>query len=390
MCRRITWNETGYNRPVTGAFRHPHFVSLLLLCFLGLGMQSSTQHAARYDETFNIVSGVALWETGLRPIRQPNPAFVLKWISAPLLVVSGIAPFDPVAYGKEPRSYAYRYIYQNTIPADTLLTLSRLASLLLGLFLGILIWKWACQMMDTTAGLFSLGLYVFSPTLLGHAPMAGADMGGALFSTATLYFLWRLERNPRRAFAFCTGFLLGIALASKYTNLLLCPLVAVCLLRQRLRSELILLLVGSAFLGLFLGCWPVRLTEWAQTGFHVSRHLNSGHTSFLMGSISHQGWWHYFPIAFLIKTPIPVLLLTVGGGWIAWKKRTAPWQEALFFLMLPSGLWMLLGIFSKTQVGIRHLLPLYPLLCLWGGLTASSVWNEGRTRGKALLFFLGM
>jgi hypothetical protein len=40
-------------------------------------------------------------------------------------------------------------------------------------------------------------------------------------------------------------------------------------------------------------------------------------------------------------------------------------------------------------VGIRHLLPVYPLLCVWGGLAAARIWESGRRglRAAALLLF---
>jgi hypothetical protein len=41
----------------------------------------------------------------------------------------------------------------------------------------------------------------------------------------------------------------------------------------------------------------------------LQQHYDEGHPTFLMGMNSTRGWWYYFLIAFLIKTPLPTLIL---------------------------------------------------------------------------------
>src|SRR5215831_16919367 len=41
---------------------------------------------------------------------------------------------------------------------------------------------------------------------------------------------------------------------------------------------------------------------------HVLKHNADGHHAYLLGQFGRHGWWHYFPIAFLVKTPTAVLI----------------------------------------------------------------------------------
>ncbi|MCS7179705.1 MAG: hypothetical protein N0A03_10675, partial [Anaerolineae bacterium] len=65
-------------------------------------------------------------------------------------------------------------------------------------------------------------------------------------------------------------------------------------------------------------------TLWSLYGFEVRpypfathlllwqmlrKHAAEGHMAFLMGRVEHHGWWYYYPLAFLLKTPLPTLLL---------------------------------------------------------------------------------
>ena len=43
-------------------------------------------------------------------------------------------------------------------------------------------------------------------------------------------------------------------------------------------------------------------------------HGSTGHPTFLLGTPSNRGWWYYFPVALAVKTPIPLLLLSIVGA----------------------------------------------------------------------------
>jgi hypothetical protein len=62
--------------------------------------------------------------------------------------------------------------------------------------------------------------------------------------------------------------------------------------------------------GLF-GGMPLPAASHIERWLRLQANLAYGREAFLLGQNSMHGWWFYFPVAFLIKTPLPLLLL--GG-----------------------------------------------------------------------------
>lgn len=362
----------------------------LALCFALLAFRSGARESATYDEPFNIVSGWAFRQTGRRPPDQGNPPLMLRWLAAPLPVAGGLRPFDEAVYRAGPRTYGFNFIYSNTAAPDWLLNRSRAANIFLGVLLALLAGAWAGRLGGAAAGLFSLAAFAFMPPLLAHSHLATCDIGNALLCTAAVYLLWRGARAPGRKAALAAGLLFGLALAGKYTAGVLAPL---CLLYLYFwggpRLKWYALWGGGAALGLCLGCYPVTPLEWLRTGAAVFRELDSGHLTYLLGKVDTGGSWYYFLLAFLLKTPLPAQLLALAGFRGFDPRRPGADRERFLYLLVPAGAWLLLGSASSTQIGLRHILPVYPLLCVWSGLAAAGLWGRGgaRRRGAVCLLY---
>ena len=94
---------------------------------------------------------------------------------------------------------------------------------------------------------------------------------------------------------------------------------------------------------------------------------DEGHAAFLMGEYSGHGWWYYFLVAFLIKTPIPVLYLLLGS--LLFLARYKNKAITVIFLILPVILLFFVSTRQHINIGLRHILPIYPLIyVLIGGL----------------------
>ena len=77
-----------------------------------------------------------------------------------------------------------------------------------------------------------------------------------------------------------------------------------------------------------------------------------------MGNHSTDGWWLYFPIAFLLKTPIPLIIFVlISGLFLSFRK-----EKAEYFLLVPIGVILISALFSHINIGLRHILPIYPFL----------------------------
>ena len=89
---------------------------------------------------------------------------------------------------------------------------------------------------------------------------------------------------------------------------------------------------------------------------------------YLMGQFRAEGWWYYFLVAYAVKTPIPMLLLIPLAVW-HWRRHGGGWFNEVF-LLLPAVTLFVLVSATAYQVGVRYLLPIYPLLFIFVSRTA--------------------
>jgi len=119
------------------------------------------------------------------------------------------------------------------------------------------------------------------------------------------------------------------------------------------------------------------LRAYAQyfTGLFMVLHRGSfGHTTYFMGEISNLGWKHYFPVVYAIKVPLAFHVLTVISLlYAAWLIKKPFWQNALsrsvgwiknhfaeFSMLLFMGIYWASSLYSNLNIGVRHLLPVFP------------------------------
>jgi hypothetical protein len=91
--------------------------------------------------------------------------------------------------------------------------------------------------------------------------------------------------------------------------------------------------------------------------------------SFLLGEYSKIGFHRYFFYAFLLKTPLPAMLLIMTSLILALARRPAE-NRSLPFLIAAAGLYFAVAVSSHLNIGQRHLLPIYPFLYVLAGSLA--------------------
>jgi hypothetical protein len=109
----------------------------------------------------------------------------------------------------------------------------------------------------------------------------------------------------------------------------------------------------------------------------VKAHNDSGHLSYLLGQVRTNGWWYFYLVALAVKTPIPLLLAgTAGLVWLAF----SGWRRADSWALAPCVLFLtVLGFastFSRINIGIRHVLILYPFLAFGGAYLLQRAWQR--------------
>ena len=99
-------------------------------------------------------------------------------------------------------------------------------------------------------------------------------------------------------------------------------------------------------------------------------HSAQGHTAYLNGVISDTGWWHYFLYAYLVKTP-PGILIVIGLSFLALLLGVRRTLKDELFLCVPIAMTIGITCIWNVNIGLRHLLPIYPFLYIFAGRVAS-------------------
>jgi len=94
-------------------------------------------------------------------------------------------------------------------------------------------------------------------------------------------------------------------------------------------------------------------------------HSQIGHLAYLFGEVSQKGWLHYYLIAFLLKTPIPLLLLFLFGIF----SKNIKFEDK-FILLLPILTILLSYSISRVDLGVRLILPIYPFVFITSALAS--------------------
>lgn len=400
----------------------------LLVWIVVLTTCAQLQTSPTFDEQNHVTRGIAILRTGDYGFCYHHPP--LANILEALPVAWGRHGFSTASAAwqnrQNPREIwpaAFATIWApNPAAGIRIIQLARVPVLLFTLALALVVFLWARELFGPWGGVLSLGLFALDPSVLAHSGLATTDMAAACTIVLALYLLRRHLFAPSRARLAFAGVSLGLALTAKFSTLILLPLIALLLLAFVWRApglpgslparwaalspgRRLLRAVGTGLLILLIGC----VTLWAIYGFHVEalgskagqpfrarasfterlpipafqylRGIKAVKTeakdkpAYLFGHLdtSGKGWWYYFPVTVATKTPLPELLLILGMLGLLTvprlRARLAPRRE-LLFLLLPVLIYALaamgaLGI--SWNMGIRHLLPVYPFLLILAG-----------------------
>lgn len=370
------------------------FIAVLSFCiFFALAVDTAYQKSPTNDEPMHLTRSITLlqtgdfrlqfehtplghWLLGIFIWKQPDVQSLFHWSSGDRLKI------------------AHELIWESDQNVDQLIWLGRFPLILTGVLLGAFMARWAAQWQGYPAMIVTMILFSVSPNLLASATLATTDLVTATTFFVTSYALWRFRQRPTRWRWVVTAVTTGLALASKLTSVLLIPYVMFFSYRSWQREKPIWQLL-LRYLGLFIIAggvlwsfylfeigtstffpWPLPApTYWKSLG-EVLAHVEAGHKYFFLGNVSIEGNWFYFPVVFLIKTPLMEMFLS-GVAFIVLlqKKNKSQWETAAF-LLFPSLLLLAISITSKLNLGYRHILPIVPPLLTLAGVSISFFYTR--------------
>jgi hypothetical protein len=131
---------------------------------------------------------------------------------------------------------------------------------------------------------------------------------------------------------------------------------------------------------------PEAFWDFAEGIVALKAHNDTGHLSFLLGHVKAGGWWYFYLVELAVKTPLPLLVAGLIGLWLlardGWRERN-PWRVAppvLFLTILAFA-----SFFSRINIGIRHVLILYPFMALGGAYALGRLWSAHASRARSIV-----
>jgi 4-amino-4-deoxy-L-arabinose transferase-like glycosyltransferase len=384
-----------------------------------------------WDEPEHLAAGVELLDRGIYEYDTEHPPLGRVFMAlGPYL--AGARSFDTP--GPEGTREGLDILYSGT-HYERYLTLARLGMLP---FLGVLLfvtWMWGRALFASQGtALLTVLLLASVPPILGNGALASLDVAAAATMLLAFYALQRWIVSATHKDALWFGLAAGVAVATKFSAVpflgLALPVLALVRLglsRNRAAEDARVVssprtwLAGLA-IAVVAGVLPILLVygpradtpagvahrfDWAvayllqERGFDhqlgvllqhlwlprpfkdlvngivaVKAHNDTGHLSFLLGQTSRTGWWYFYLVALAVKTPLPLLVAGVVG--LAGLARQGVRQRELWPLapaVLVVTILVFASAFSRINIGIRHVLIVYPFLALGAAWVVARAWD---------------
>ena len=397
-----------------------------------------------WDEPEHIAVGLALIDHNEYLYDDQHPPLARLAAAIGPHLAGARAPPDVAMNGEEA---GRQVLYHSSASYDRLLTLARLGMLPFLVVLIFALWHWMWRYHGAAMAWLASAFLVSTPVLLGHAGVVALDVPVTALCTLSFYALLRWLETPSLGRAALLGLAVGLAVSTKLSALPfigvagLALLAAHVLCRNRadprpplrlrvggagLASLVALLTVISVYgphliylttpdfapnraLDALVGQsgWlhdagyrlaarmpvPLGVQEVPLNILGVEWHNSHGHHAFLLGQTDLMGWWYFYPVALAVKTPLPLLLLGLAGLTLlalrGWRERSVPLLAApLCFTVI----LVFCCSYSHINIGVRHVLVLYPLLAIGAAAATLALWAKwqgraARTAVAALLLW---
>ena len=341
------------------------------------------------------------------PVAKMLAGFALHSLSLPP------APAN-VPMGARFTEYGHAFLFQNSVAPDAIAAAARAPFVCVLALLLLMVFAGAAVRYGPAAALFALSLVALDPNFVAHAGVVHTDMAAALGFLAAVLAAEAARRRPTALRFAVASLALGLALATKFSAILLLPILLLQSLiaaRREARPARAAGLAILRFAGISAGALLVvlaiyapltarmdpeeqrlvihemvagrgapRLSAGIESLVHFSRPLAhylgglasvirqsavGGGVNYLFGRTSVHGFPTYFFVAFAVKSTIAFLAVTVVVL-LAFARRPRIFAEEGRLFLLPVAVLFLSSIGSAYNIGIRHMLPVYPFLALCG------------------------
>lgn len=398
-----------------------------------------------YDEPANMAASYDYVYRNDFRIYPDNPPFVKILAGLALFPIKNQIKFnasDP-SY-KDPgmfNLYAFGtdFLYKSGNDARKIIFLTRLPNIIFTIALGIILYLFAKSLFGANSALFALTLYAFDPNLRGHGHILAFDIPLSFFITGSLYIFYKYYKsalvfrstNYKLMFAVSVFFTLGFL--TKFTFIFFAFFFSSGLILLGYKNKKFGLKRSAVFIVCvfsvpFLLLWlfaattgynsnkfnynevPIIKTanktlahstvwnlmkilpvpNYYKTGMMVMEtHNIVSQPAYLLGEVREKNdWFFYFPISFMLKTPIPTIVFILLSFIVVLKKLLSGKK-----LLLRNHLHFIFGglfffsmmLFSHINNVYRYLFPSL-ILFLLGSSQLAIILDFKKLKTKVFLF----
>lgn len=407
--------------PARSAWLLSAVLGLLSLAWLAVaGARLADRLSVTVDEPTHVSAGLSSWRNGDYRQSTGNLFFTQKWAAWPLYS-RGLNPPD-VALQRElqwnPILIGEVLLFSGTSDPRTILSPARRMTLALCLLSGVLVWAWAAWLGGPLAGALAALLYATCPVVLANGVLVTTDTGAAFWYLAALIGYAWLLRSPGALPAALTGFCAAMMLLSKFSIVALMSGAALLLgwnLWRRRGEHRRLSLAGwhaGACAVAWITLWSFFGWEFRPGGFtylaldpatgmeYFVGFLSRWHAlpepylrevvtfqdmikpraAYLFGQFRTGGFWYYFPVAFLAKSTLAMLAALGAGLFVRHSIPSAVERRSPAISALVAGAlgYAIVALCSPLNIGVRHILPLFLLAAVAGGVALALLARSSR------------
>lgn len=407
------------------------FLAIVVCLFAAFASQlvyHAVRTSATVDEPFHILAGHRHWQCGDFGINPEHPPLLKLLATAPLNFRQISEPpwecgskltskFDGFSYGST-------FVVQNGV--DSIVITSRLTAALMSMLLALLVFLAAWEMFGRWEALTALAIVAFEPNFIAHGSIVTTDMAISATAFGAVYALYRFGKNQTKLRFAVTALAMGLMLAAKHSAVVFVGILFALLIAdavffrpggRRLPHRVLrhvvtfagMFLIGLAILWSFYGfryraipnetapsisvadyikengrpesvqSFPARVTE-------AVSHIRVLPESYILGMADVIAWgtrncwvfgraystgkWFYFPVAFVVKSNLALIVLLPLGLIFLYFVRDK-WREGMF-LLVPAAIFFTFASNSNFNTGVRHILPIYGFLIVIS--SAGAIW----------------
>ena len=397
-------------------FRGRHVVAAvgLAVAMMAQALSFGYHHSLTWDEPSYIAAGNAQLRRGDFSLNPSHPPLIQQLYALGLQVLDiPEPPGDARRFARAQNpvvAYGGALLFQPKNNIKSIAFGARLPVVVLAGLLVVVIFLWGRSLFGAGPALWACAVAALSPNLVAHGSLATEDFACAVWMLCTVAALDRAMRRQTAGAWLLVGAVTGLALATKYTSLLLGP-VALVLWAVELRWAMRrgnrlrfwpwfggpLVAVSAAYLVLVIayhGDLSLRPYVFGLTQIYADK-APGPYAFYLMGRGSSDPWWYYYLAALAFKVPLPTLALWAWGLTAALlsARRRAPDEtrsHARAALVLGVPVVVILGVtcFDRANLGLRRVLPALPFLALF--VASAAAGPPHRLRRPALFALLAL